>query len=433
MRNNSELNDVPLDKNFPGTARKIVLLLLVVAIGWYLSKTYSPRLLNDFPAYYDAGRAVLDGRIGDLYLSKSTFTNLPVLSLFCVPPAMFGYSTAWHILWWICIVAFASTLLLLVKTAQSRMPSDAGAALLPALIFLAYAPLMYRCLDLGQTTPLAVLLLAICIFLLLRKQNIGAGIALGALCALKIPPLLLLVVFAARRRWTTVATSVAVLLLAVLASWLWVGTEIMSQYAERIFGANTHGGLAVFNNQSLDGLWMRAFSSAGLTDWTPSPRPQAAVVALFLSLLAVSMGVVFAGWRFFNVAPASIKRTGDPETVELEVILAAALMVLVLPVTWTNYFLFLSVPFALFPIWWRRSNLPYYRIATAVLIVGVLLTAWPHVHENEYYFARETLFSLRLILAGRTVGALLLLGLCLAGMKLWTKSRTKEATPGQSD
>jgi hypothetical protein len=413
-----------LDNNFRGAVRKFVLLLILVALGWYLSGAYAPRI-NDFPAYYEAGRVVLEGRPGDLYSKLSVvFTNLPALSLLFTPLALFEYDTAWHILWWSSIASFVATLLLLAVSVRTRKPSDGASAFLPALIFLAYAPIMHRCLVLGQTTPLAVMLLAICVFLLLRGHNIGAGLALGALCALKIPPLLLLGVFAARRRWATVATAVAVLILTVSASWLWLGTEGMSQYAERVFGANTRGGLAAFNNQSLDGLWMRTFSDAGLTNWTPSPRPYATTIATSLSLLVIAIGVLLTGWKFFFSAPAIGRSASDTNTVELEVGLGAALMVLVLPVTWTHYFLLLSVPFALLPIWWQRNNLPGIRLATGVLLTGVLLTTWPHVHENSYYAARETLGSLRLILAGRTVGALLLLGLCMAGMILWNKTGT---------
>lgn len=423
-----------LGNNAHAMTRKIILLLIFSATGWYLSSTYTPRL-NDFPAYYEAGRAVLENRAGDLYLKLSKeFTNLPALSLFFVPISMFGYDTAWHILWWSSIVALAGTLLLLVKATHVLTPPDEGSsAFLPALIFLAYAPLMHRCLVLGQTTPLAVLLLALCVFLLLRGRNIGAGVALGALCALKIPPLLLLGVFAARRRWTTVATAVAVLLFTVTASWLLFGAESMSQYAERIFGANSRGGLATFNNQSLDGLWMRTFSSTSLTDWTQIPRPSAATLALFVSLLTIFTVFVLAGWKFFTANVDASRGNPQQETVELEVGLGSALMVLVLPVVWTHYFLFLSVPFALLPIWWRRNNLPYRRITTALLLLGVLLTAWPHVYEDSYYFTRDTLGSLRLILAGRTVGALVLLGLCLVGMKLWSKNRTADTAARQSE
>lgn len=413
-----------LHKNLRGPAFAIFLLLLFAVIGWYLSDTYPPQR-NDFPAYYEAGRVVLEGKLGDLYSKLSVvFTNLPALSLLFTPLALFEYDTAWRILWWSSIVSFVATLLLLAVSARTRKPSDEASAFLPALIFLAYAPLMHRCLVLGQTTPLATTLLAICVFLLLRGRNIGAGVALGALCALKIPPLLLLGVFAARRRWATVATAVAVLVLTVSASWLWFGTEGMSQYAARVFGANARGGLAAFNNQSLDGLWMRAFSSASLTSWTPSPRPQATTVATALSVLVIAIGVLLSGWKFFISAPGIGRGAGDTKTVELEVGLGAALMVLVLPVTWTHYYLLLSVPFALLPIWWRRNNLPGIRLATGVLLSGVLLTTWPHVHDNSYYAARETLGSLRLILAGRTVGALLLLGLCMAGMILWNKTGT---------
>ena len=415
-----------LHKNLRGPAFATVLFLLMAVIGWYISDTYTPQR-NDFPAYYEAGRVVLEGRLGDLYSKLSVvFTNLPALSLLFTPLALFEYDTAWHILWWSSIASFVATLLLLAVSARTRKPSNGASAFLPALIFLAYAPLMHRCLVLGQTTPLAATLLAICVFLLLRGRNIGAGLALGALCALKIPPLLLLGVFAARRRWATVATAVAVLLLTIAASWLWFGTEGMSQYAARVFGANARGGLAAFNNQSIDGLWMRAFSSAGLTDWTPVPRPPAATFALSLSLLLIAIGVLLAGWKFFFSAPAIGRSNGDTGTVELEVGLAAALMVLVLPVTWTHYYLLLSVPFALLPIWWRRNNLPGARLATGVLITGVLLTAWPHVQGNDYYAARETLGSLRLILAGRTVGAFVLLVVCLVGMKLWNKTGTAE-------
>ena len=57
--------------------------------------------LNDFPAYWGAGKMVLEGQPERIYsVEWKWFTNLPVVAVGLAPLACFEYDTAWEILWW---------------------------------------------------------------------------------------------------------------------------------------------------------------------------------------------------------------------------------------------------------------------------------------------------------------------------------------------
>ena len=81
--------------------------------------------------------------------------------MLCVPLGALGYESAWTLLWWISVASFGLAFaLLLWAVARYFPPLGPVQIAVVAAIFLAFAPVMRRCLTLGQTTPLMVLLFA---------------------------------------------------------------------------------------------------------------------------------------------------------------------------------------------------------------------------------------------------------------------------------
>lgn len=392
--------------------------ILVVALWahflWTLPAVHRVRL-NDFPAYWAAGRMVLEGHPERIYSPDwKWFTNLPVVSLLFVPLAMLDYETAWECLWWLSVTSFAGLFaLLLLALARYFPPLDPARAAGVALVFFCFAPVMRRCLSLGQTTPLLVLVFAAVYLLARAGWERSAGALLGFVCLVKIPPLLLLPLLALRRRLRMATVAAGVVAAGVLGSYAFFGSELVQQYADRVIWDNFGRVHAAFNNQSLDGAWMRILSERGLADWVPVERPAGQRLAAWGSI-ALVLGVLLAFGRRL-LLPAGRPDDADRRTgsLELEIGLGVCLMLLLFPIVWIHYYLFLVVPLCLLPFWWQQRALdppPAWRLASVLLFVaGVWLAGGQEVQENAWYAARESDRWLRWRLNARPLGALLLL------------------------
>ena len=395
----------------------LIVLLVGFQLGASLPAVHEVRL-NDFPAYWAAGKMVLEGQPERIYSSEwKWFTNLPVVAVLGVPLAIFEYETAWEILWWLSVLSFVGIFgLLAFAVARYFPPLDPVRLAMIALVFFSFGPVMRRCLILGQTTPLVVLLFGV-VYLLAREQRDRlAGLVLGVICAIKIPPLLLLPLLVVRRRLEMAGVAAGVVVAAVLASWLFFGGELMQQYADRVILDNLGRVHAAFNNQSLDGAFMRILSEQGLADWVPVPRPMDERLAVY-GLIAALVIVLWVRGRAL-LWPPRRPADADPHagSLELELALGVALMLLVFPIVWIHYYLFLLVPLALLPLWWQQRGLSLGTGALTLVIALFVLGTWwaggQEVHENAWYAARETEALLRWRLNLQPLGALLLVGAC---------------------
>jgi hypothetical protein len=214
--------------------------------------------------------------------------------------------------------------------------------ILAGIIFFAFGPLMLRCLMLGQTTPIMVLLFALAYLSARAGWTRTGGGLLGLICSIKIPPILIVGLLASRRRLSLVVS-----------------------------------------------------------------------IAMSLSYAAVALLLV---WRVRDfVWPSALPRDTDPasNTLDFELALGTLLMLLLFPVVWLHYYLFLVVPLALLPFWWESRGLRW-RPATLVLgISGTILAGGFPVQENAYYVAREGEWLFRQLQSARLLGALLLLAALL--------------------
>jgi hypothetical protein len=391
-----------------------IFCLLGLALLWIhfaasLPATYVVQL-NDFPAYYSGAMMVAEGESERLYSTDfKWFTNIPIVAVLLTPLTLLEYSEAWRLFWWIQVASFVATFaVLLFGIRRYFEPLTPARALLAAAVFLAFAPVLRRCLALGQTTPMMVLLFALAWLLYRGGKPWLTGGLLGFICVVKIPPMLLLPLLVVRRRLDVAAAALAVLASGVLLSWLFFGGELMGEYADRVIWDNFGRSQAAFNNRSLDGFFMRIFSEKGLADWVPVPRP-GVVTASLLGVAAGLGALLFACGRRLLWRPAP-PRDNDPRrgSLELELALGVALMVLFFPVVWIHYYLFLAVPLTLLPFWWEQRELPRTPWLVALLVAGAWLASGFESYENAYYAAHEHELSFRVALNAQTLGALLL-------------------------
>ncbi len=391
---------------------------------------------NDLPAYYNAGQLVAQGRADLLYGSEfrprfNRFTNLPIIAPLFVPLGKLDYASAWHLFWWLQVLGFAGTAALLLYAVHRRGPplTPVRAAIV-LTIWAAFIPTLHRCLVLGQSTPMLVFVFALFYLACIAGRVRTAGGLLGVICLMKIPPMLLLPLFALRRRMTIAAIAFSMWIAAVILSALVYGPETLGRFAQWVVFDNAGGSIATFNNQSLDGAWMRLLSDKSLVDWKPTPRPLGVALADLASFGLLAFALLRFGGRLLWPKQRPDDRDAQRSSLELELGVGVLLMVLVFPVVWIHYYLFALVPLALVPFQVERQELSQPAWRTAVYGVGVLFVGAVAVVGNVYYEAREGDFAFRALQNLRPLGALLLLA---ASLPLLREVLAREADRGRAN
>jgi hypothetical protein len=398
----------------PDRRRRIAdaLALLALAGLWAhfaasLAPTWAPRP-NDFAGYYGAGRAIVEAP-ETLYRSeRKWFTNLPIVAVPLAPLARLDYATAWRVVWWLQLASFTGAYGLVLWTIHRQLrPVSARVALAAGAVYLCFAPVARRSLELGQTTPLVALLLAALPLLHAAGFRRSAGALLGLACLIKVPPLLLVAGLAVRRRLEAALTALAVVVGGVAVSLAVFGPELVSQYADRVIFDNLGRAQAAFNNRSLDGAFMRWFTDRSLVDWDTVPRPPAVTAAVTATALLLG-ALLFACGRGL-LWPARSPDDHDPRSgsLELELALGSALMLLVFPVVWIHYYLLLAAPLALMPFWWEARRVPRRVLAIALLAAGTWLASGTETQPNHHYGRHQNERVFRLAQNAQTLGALL--------------------------
>ncbi|MBW1684937.1 MAG: DUF2029 domain-containing protein [Deltaproteobacteria bacterium] len=415
----------------PDTTLVTALSVLLIAGLWIqLFASLAPTskiALSDFAGYYRAAALILNGSPEYLYRSEGKdFTNLPVVSLLVAPLALLEYRHAWLLFWWLQVSSFVAAFALLLWGVRRFLPplTPARAALASA-IFVCFAPLLRRSLIQGQTTPMMMLLLAAVWLLCRARWDRTAGLLLGVVCVIKIPPVLLAGLFFLRRRLALALGALLVVAGAVALSWLFFGSEILGQYADRVIWSNFGGSHAAFNNRSLEGVFLRLLTERSLVDWNPTPRPWTVTLCLAGSFAGLAWLLLRRG-AWILLWPREAPRDDDPRTgsLELEFALGAALMLLIFPVVWIHYYLLLAVPLALLPFWWLRAGLSWRSWSVVLLAAGTWLASGTEVPGNLEVGARSGEALFRLLQNAQPLGALLLvLGLCAPLAELARRQR----------
>ena len=391
------------------------LLALAVWLGLGIAPTTEVRL-NDFEGYWEAGRVVLAGDADDLYApDHKWFTNLPVVAWALAPLARLPYGDAWRVFWGIQATCFVLAFgALVVLLARHFPPLTLPRAFVVGVVLACFAPVLERTLAQGQSTSLVALLLVL--FHLLHREGWQrtAGVLLGLACLVKIPPLVLVAWLGLRRRLPAALAATAVVGAGVGISALAFGPELLAQYADRVILDNLGRTQAAFNNQSLEGAYMRAFTAKSLVDWDTVTRPLGVTLALLASLLGLGALIWRSGGGSF-AWPTEPPRDDDPVcgSFELELALVSALMLLFLPVVWIHYYLLLAAPLAILPAWWSARQLPVRWGVSVLLVAGLWLASGSEVRGNHYYGRHHESWQFRIQQNAQPLGAVLLvLGLC---------------------
>ncbi len=332
-------------KNAPHLVVFFAALLLVQAVrlGGLGTQAVAPLFIPyrgyvDFDhAYYPAGEAIrndpsqlyrgaeYDPPTGGLRVtSVAQFVNIPLVAWLFVPFTVMPLPYAGTVLLIINIGVALACLHLVQRRIGNVRPLWRWAI---TLAFVTSGPLM-NALNLGQTTPLVLLLLLLGEASLHRGHEARAGLWLGLAGLIKIPPLLLLPYFVLRRRGRVVVAASATLLLAVAVSVLCYGWGLHATYFRTTIRGHAGTALAAHNCQSLDALLARLFTDAPLQSWQPMALP-AELLMLRWVLLAAWLAV--CAWALRAPAAVSYPRM----LLEAGIVMCTSLVAL--PISWSHY------------------------------------------------------------------------------------------------
>ena len=175
-------------------------------------------------------------------------------------------------------------------------------------------------------------------WLLRRDRHLLAGLVLGLIVPLKFYPGLFVLYFAWRRNWLFVAgVAISSAALAVL-SLLTVGWAGNLAYIQMIWAELRSGGIPAFNNQSIDGFLLHAFTQGDVNGWQNTGVPVWLTILRLALILALIAAAVWAVRR-------RPEDTIDPTLAQdLDLALVIGVMLLASPITWYHYYIWLLFP-----------------------------------------------------------------------------------------
>jgi alpha-1,2-mannosyltransferase len=333
---------------------------------------------------------------------KGGFSNLPVVGWLYVP--FMWVDEEWAGWVW-CILGMAALLgayALLLRAARL----DAPRAALLAFLFLVSGPIVNSLRE-GQSSHVILLFLVAGLALWRGKHAYAAGLAFGFAALIKLPLLLLGVYFALRQRWAIVAGGATTVGVAALLSLLLFGIDGNIAWYQDWVVPYLNGYIPAYNVQSVDGFLVRLSKGEEfLIHWDPPLVPtlfhRIARFAIFAALFGGSFVLI---WRAHRRAPIAGEGGASPRDL-LEFSLMINLALITSPISWTHYYLWLLIPWALYlggdlPL--RDDPTTRLLMAAGIILVSLPVIVWSPM-EPSWYAA----------ILSRTLVSVWLIGGCLS-------------------
>jgi hypothetical protein len=273
------------------------------------------------------------------------------------------------------------------------------------VLFLVSGPIVNSLRE-GQSSHVILLFLVTGLVLWRRKRDYAAGLAFGFCALIKLPLLLLGVYFVLRQRWAIVAGGATTIGVAALLSLLLFGIDGNIGWYQEWVAPFLNGYIPAFNVQSVDGFLVRlSMGEEFLIHWDPPLVPTLFHRFTRFSIFAALFGgSFFLIWRAHRRAPMATGGASPRDLLEFSLMITLALITS--PISWTHYYLWLLIPWALY----LGGELPVLDdAATRVLMrAGIVMVSFPVIvwspMEPSWYAA----------ILSRTVVSVWLIGGCLS-------------------
>ena len=190
----------------------------------------------------------------------------------------------------------------------------------------------------GNISALIFFVFCLSYWLLRRDHPWLAGLALGFIVLLKFYPALFLLYFAWRRNWSLIAGAVVSCVAMFAVSVATVGWAGNLAYFQMVWAELRSGGIPAFNNQSISGFLLHAFTQGDVNAWGEIGTPLSLTL---LRLALVGALIVLIAWAMRRRPEA----TSDPLAAQdLDLALVIGVMLLASPITWYHYYVWLLFP-----------------------------------------------------------------------------------------
>jgi hypothetical protein len=310
--------------------------------------------------------------------SEVGFVNIPIVAALFVPLVFLGEQGAGWAFLALGIAATAGAWALLTRLAQPDV--KIGALLL--FFFLINGPLVYSLKE-GNTTHFVLLLLLVALLLWNERREYSAGLVLGVCAVIKLPLLLYGVYFLLRRRWWIVAGGATTIAVTVLLSLAVFGLELNIGWYRNCVEPFLGKVIPAFNVQSIDSFLLRLKTGGDyLLYWYPVEPPFIHKVGRMLLFAAMLGGTFWLMWRADSGTaqaedgtPSRSLSLSPRDLLEYAFMLNLALVMS--PISWTHYYLFLLLPWGLY----LGGRLPLPDDATTrwLMLGGLLISSLPIV------------------------------------------------------
>ena len=325
---------------------------------------FFPPAQYDFTAYYAAGYAVIHQlSVYEKHLAyQPVFLYMPITALFFVPVAWFPLSTAFWIWYGFNLIVWGSWVWLLIKNIPlvhwQQMLVIMTAVVLPASIDI---------ISLGQITHLIMLGIVVSLGLLRRGANGWAGVVIGILIIIKVHLLLLALLFLWRKDARGALAAVATVGMGILLSGLVLGWATVGEWVNLIRHKADFS--AIFPiNQSLNATITRFFV------------PQQVQTAVFnidnaqqIPIYAMLTPAWLAQWVVVSIIIGIVwytyKRARTITDSGIQAAIVLPIMLLVTPLSWDSYMVYLLWPIALL---WAKARFTH-DVIWLTLIVGCMM------------------------------------------------------------
>lgn len=377
--------------------------IAIHAIVWQFS--LPSYLFSDFyKANWAAAETLWDDGLSAEWplTEKGGFSNLPVIGWLYVPFILVGEDAAGWVWWALGVCALLGAWALLVRSLRL----EPAHAVLLLFLFLISGPVVNSLRE-GQSSHFILLCLVAGMVLWRRKRNFAAGLAFGVSAVFKLPLLLLGVYFVLRQRWSIVAGGATMIGTVVLLSIVLFGIDgHIGWYYEWVV-PYLGGYIPAYNVQSIDGFLVRlAKGEEYLIHWDPPLAPTLFhKTARYGALAALFGGSFFLIWRANRLAPVPVGEGGPSPRDLLEFVLMITLALIASPISWTHYYVWLLMLFALYLA--GELPLPDDAITRGLMRAGMIIESLPVIvwspMEPSWYAA----------ILSRTVVSVWLFGGCL--------------------
>lgn len=373
-----------------------VLFLLYVCYRLYVTP-YA--YIDFFNAYYPAGRLIIENP-DNLYKIQGDsvihgFVNLPIVAYLFTPFSLMGRDAAKASFALVGIATIFLSLFLLKSSLQIK--GWRWSAVL-ALFFL-YNPI-HNSVRLGNTTHI-VFLLVLGSFLSFRaRRDVWSGAFLAIAGIIKLPLLFIVAYFVLKGRWQAIISFLSTILCVLGLSVAVCGFNLNLTWFKNCILAFSNKVVAAYDVQSVDGFLARTITNYPMDSWF-----MVSVDWRFKFLRYVILSI-FIGATFF-VYWSSRKLNSSLEGLEFSAFICLAL--LISPVCWSHYYIFLLLPFSLYitaqlDVSWK------WRIP---VLLSLLLVMTPNVKNIELNDRLFTFFNRSLLSSHAFWGGVLLLGVIL--------------------